>query len=294
MPYGTAIYYSKDGNDCIIFKNTLKLQDYRGSKIMTYEVKKYDNVISIETRKQIARRYHRIIEIVNREFWSMDNDTAHGLYVGSYGRGTAIDTSDIDMLVEIPQEQHDRFSAYRWNGQSKFLQAVKDAILTTYPRSDIRADGQVVKVDFREGMKFEVLPAFSNVDWFGKVTYDFPDANMGGHWDLTDPRSEQQAINEKDKSSNGLLRATCKHIRALRAAFDPSYHLSGILIDSFVYEAMCNRYFPNGIRNSPAMLSKTFEQNLLNYYNEKSYYGKVPPFYVNAPGSCASVVAFFM
>ena len=114
MPYGTAIYYSKDGNDCIIFKNTLKLQDYRGSKIMTYEVKKYDNVISIETRKQIARRYHRIIEIVNREFWSMDNDTAHGLYVGSYGRGTAIDTSDIDMLVEnVYRDRIDRTNFYK-------------------------------------------------------------------------------------------------------------------------------------------------------------------------------------
>ena len=161
---------------------------------MTFEVRKYDNVISKETREQIANRYHRIIEVVNREFWSVDSDTAHGLYVGSYGRGTAVDVSDVDMLVEIPREQHDRFSAYRWNGQSKFLQAVKDAILTTYPRSYITVDGQVVKVDFREGMKFEVLPAFSNVDRFGNVTYDFPDANMGGHWDITDPRSEKGAI----------------------------------------------------------------------------------------------------
>lgn len=259
---------------------------------MTFEVKKYDNVITKETREQIAKRYHKIIKTVNREFWSIDSDTAHGLYVGSYGRGTAVDVSDIDMLVEIPREQHDRFSAYRWNGQSKFLQAVKDAILTTYPRSDITVDGQVVKVDFREGMKFEVLPAFSNVDWFGKVTYDFPDANMGGHWDITDPRSEKLAICNKDKSSNGLLRATCKHIRALRAKFYSSYHLSGILIDSFVFKAIGNWKFMPVARDRVLPLQlKTYEQILLDFYNNVSSYGMFPPVYFTAPGSGIEVDA---
>ena len=54
-------------------------------------------IISSEQRKTISDRYKRITKAINREFWNTDSDTAHSFYVGSYGRGTAVDTSDIDM-----------------------------------------------------------------------------------------------------------------------------------------------------------------------------------------------------
>ncbi|WP_443606833.1 hypothetical protein [Alistipes putredinis] len=37
---------------------------------------------------------------------------------------------------------------------------MKNAILQTYPNSDIHGDGQVVVINFSDGIKFEVLPAF--------------------------------------------------------------------------------------------------------------------------------------
>lgn len=56
----------------------------------------------------------------------------------------------------LPDAAKKRFDAYAQNGQSAILQVVKDSIRETYATSDIRADGQVVKIIFADGMKFEV------------------------------------------------------------------------------------------------------------------------------------------
>ncbi len=198
--------------------------------------------ISEEQRSLVSKRYHRITRAVNIEFWQCDSETSHSLYVGSYGRGTAIDTSDIDMLVELPRTDYERFDDVKGNGQSRLLQAVRKAILATYPQSDVHADGQVVVIDFTDGIKFEVLPAFRQVnrwgEWAGK--YDYPDTHMGGKWMTTDPKAEQQAMKIKNSASNGLLFDTCKHIRYIRDTYFKSYHLPGIVIDSFVYRNMAS------------------------------------------------------
>ena len=114
--------------------------------------KGYDYSIDAKARETITMRYKRITEAVNRRFWNYINDAAHSLYVGSYGRGTAINTSDIDILMLLPDAAKKRFDAYAQNGQSVILQVVKDSIRETYATSDIRADGQVVKIFFVNGM----------------------------------------------------------------------------------------------------------------------------------------------
>lgn len=193
--------------------------------------------ISMEQRSLISQRYKRITHAINSEFWNLDSDTEHSRYVGSYGRGTAIDTSDIDILVELPRNEYERFDMLKGNGQSRLLQAVKSAILTTYPRSDVHADGQVIVIDFTDGIKFEVLPAFKQTDWFGNWNgkFDYPDSNMGGNWRSTDPLAEQEAMKLRNKESNGLLFDTCRHMREIRDTHYSSYHLSGIVIDSYAY-----------------------------------------------------------
>lgn len=200
-------------------------------------VKKSGERISLEQRQRVAQRYKRVTKAINSEFWNSESETAHSRYVGSYGRGTAIDTSDIDILVELPRSEYERYDAQKGNGQSRLLQAVKNAILQTYPRSNVRADGQVIVINFSDGMKFEILPAFQQLDWFDNWNgkYDYPDTNMGGNWRSTNPMAEQEAMAAKNRESNGLLYDTCKHIREIRDGHFSSYHLSGIVIDSFVY-----------------------------------------------------------
>ena len=96
---------------------------------MSSTVKKGSESISLDTRQLISKRYHTITRAVNKEFWNSTSDVDHSLYVGSYGRGTAIDTSDIDILLELPEEEYNRYDLVKGNGQSRLLQAVKDAII---------------------------------------------------------------------------------------------------------------------------------------------------------------------
>lgn len=247
---------------------------------MSYRVEKHGELIPSDTRTTISTRYKAITKAINAEFWDSRSDSAHSFYVGSYGRGTAIDTSDVDILVELPEDEYNRHNVYKGNGQSRLLQAVRESILNTYPRSDVRADGQVVKIAFSDGMKFEILPAFVTYGWNG-IIYKYPDTNMGGNWRSTNPKAEQDAIRDKNKSSNGLLFDTCKHMRYIRDNYFKSYHLSGIVIDSFVYAAIKNWRWTPPEESSSAAEPGEYEKILYDYYYNNLRYSTT----INAPGS---------
>lgn len=256
---------------------------------MSSYVIKHGEIISLETRQLIAKRYHTVTKAINREFWSGANDdTSNSIYVGSYGRGTAIDTSDIDILVSLPQAEYNKYTYTAFNGQSRLLQAVRSALLEVYPRSQIRADGQVVKIDFSDGMKFEILPAFKQVPLgygWGSVlppTYTYPDSNMGGNWKSTNPKAEQEAMKEKNKSSNGLLYDTCKHIRYIRDNCFSSYHLSGIVIDSFVYMAMGEWRWVDTPNPNSQSIPGTYEKVLYDFAKQFEGWNGITLY---APGS---------
>ena len=229
---------------------------------MSSRVTKNEHVIDLDTRSLISVRYKRITKAVNQTFWNSISDTAHSFYVGSYGRGTAINTSDLDVLIELPDAEYNHFSNIYGNGPSRLLQSVKNAILDTYPRTDIRG-------------------------WDG--TYKYPDSHMGGNWMSTNPKAEQDAIKEKNEQSNGLLYDACKHIRYIRDNNFQSYHLSGILIDSFMHNAIKGWHFLRD-GEQPSGCRETFEEAMLKYYNEISLNGYITP-QIQAPGSNMKVDA---
>ena len=241
--------------------------------------KGYDYSINAKARETITMRYKRITEAVNRRFWNYVNDAAHSLYVGSYGRGAAINTSDIDILMLLPDAARKRFDAYAQNGQSAILQVVKDSIRETYATSNIRADGQVVKIIFTDGTKFEVVPSFKS-RWPAR-DFTYPDANMGGRWLSTNLKAEQDAMDSKNKETNGSLKNLCKRIRYIRDAYYKSYHLSGIVIDSFVYDAIGRSQWPDG---GIELTERQYARMLLSRFSMVSACGQVP-FRLNAPGS---------
>ncbi len=247
-------------------------------------IKRHGGMISLEQRSLITQRYHAITKAVNNEFWNSSSDTSHSLYVGSYGRGTAIDSSDIDVLIELPKTDYNKFNELSGNSQSRLLQAVREAILKSYPRSDVHADGQVVKIIFSDDMKFEILPAFKLDSWSEK--YKYPDSNMGGKWCSTNPKAEQVAMQLKNESSNGLLYDTCKHIRYVRDYYYKSYHLAGIVIDSFVYEAINGWKWLKGGESSTSE-SGDYENMLYNYLHKKVFRGTLT---LSAPGSNETVI----
>lgn len=255
---------------------------------MDLYVKQNNHPIDMDTRSKISTRYKTITKAINKEFWGSSSDTNHSMYVGSYGRGTAINASDLDVLHELPDEDYKHFTSIQGNGPSRLLQAVKDAIIEIYPRSDVKGDGQVVVIIFSDGMRFEILPAFKDYDWLGNWngTYKYPDTHMGGNWMTTDPKAEQLAMAKKNGTgeSNGLLYDTCKHIRYIRSEYFSSYHLSGILIDSFVYTAIGGWRWPKDGEESDEVQG-AYEQSLIDYYNMQEYNPGIIAPSIYAPGS---------
>lgn len=187
--------------------------------------------IQVQDGGTISARYRAITKRLNTDFWSTTSDTSHSLYVGSYGRNTAIQGfSDLDMVFELPSALYQRYDAHSGNGQSALLQAVRSSMQKTYSTSDVGADGQVVEVGFTDGITFQVVPVFAN----NAGSYTFPDANDGGKWRTTNPRSEIQAMRDRNSECNGNLALLCRMMRAWKGTW--GVPIGGLLVDTLAYQ----------------------------------------------------------
>lgn len=175
----------------------------------------------------VQMRYKQITQRLNRDFYGWESDTLNTIYVGSYGRGTAIHISDIDVLFKLPPGSYSRYNTYTHNGQSQLLQDLRTSLRKTYSSSAIKGDGQVTDIFFSDGMKFEIVPGIEMTD----DTFRYPDSNEGGSWRVTDPRSEIAAVSEFDRQTNGTMRHLCRMVRAWKDQWDVP--LGGLQIDTF-------------------------------------------------------------
>lgn len=179
----------------------------------------------------IATRSGNITRRLNTDFWSTTSDTSHSLYVGSYGRNTAISGfSDVDLIFQLPFSVYKQYNEYSGNGQSALLQAVKTSIERTYSTTNIRADGQVIQVPFTDGIILEVVPAFDNDDG----SFTFPNANDGGSWKTTNPKPEIKAIRDRNAVTNGNLVPLCRMMRDWKNKW--TVPIGGLLIDTLAYQ----------------------------------------------------------
>lgn len=185
--------------------------------------------MSDNTVSNVRMRYHRITKRLNCDFRGIDSDNLYSLYVGSYGRGTAIHVSDIDILYIMPPEYYTKYDSYKGNGQSALLQDVKKSIAKTYTNTEISGDGQVVKVSFSDGVVFEVVPCFKLTDG----SFWYPDTHNGGSWKITNPKPEINAINDLNNKTNKNLKRLCRMIRAWKDYCNVP--MGGLLIDTFAY-----------------------------------------------------------
>lgn len=190
--------------------------------------------ISDTVAGNISNRYQRITKQLNTDFWNTNSETEHSLYVGSYGRNTAIHVSDIDMLFRLPFSIYEKYNGYASNGQSALLQAVRESIKKTYSVTNIGADGQVIIVPFDDGITFEVVPVFINDD----DSYTFPDSNDGGKWKTTNPKPEIKAIRDGDAAWNYNLKRLCRMARAWKDEW--KVPIGGLLIDTLAYGFLRN------------------------------------------------------
>lgn len=180
----------------------------------------------------ISSRYKRITKQLNKDFWNTESETAHSLYVGSYGRDTAANgVSDLDVAFTLPNSVYHQYNGHAGNGQSALLQAVRASITRTYANSYIGGDGQVVALNFTDGIRFEILPVFLNKDG---SSFTFADSNGGGSWRVCDPRAEMNAFASRNTQTNGNLKAIGRMARIWRDKH--GVPLSGMLIDTLAHQ----------------------------------------------------------
>lgn len=224
-------------------------------------LKMSDTVVS-----NIQSRYKQITKRINIDYYNSTSDTSHSLYVGSYGRGTEIFTSDIDMIVQLPYETYVKFNNYTTNGQSALLQEVKQVIQKTYSTSYIKGDGQVIGINFTDGIDFEIVPAFINKD----NSYTYPDTNNGGSWKTTDPRKEIEAMNSMNSTTNKNLKRLCRMARAWKVTCNVP--LNGILIDTLAYKFIKDWKYNDKSYLYYDFMSRDFFEFLKNIDTSQSYW----------------------
>ena len=188
----------------------------------------------------ISTRYKSITRRLNDDFRNTTSDTANSLYVGSYGRNTAIQGfSDLDMIFELPPNLYNRFHQHKFNGQSALLHEVRNSLRKTYRTSSIGGDGQVVTIAFRDGITFEIVPVFANQ----AGDYTFPDSNAGGSWRRTNPKAEIAEMRSRNIIYNYNLTRLCRMMRAWKRTW--SVPIGGLLIDTLAYQFIENWKYRN-------------------------------------------------
>ncbi|MCF7795576.1 nucleotidyltransferase [Patescibacteria group bacterium] len=223
-------------------------------------------LISQNDADKISSRYKAITKRLNKDFWNTESEESHSLYVGSYGRDTDIHVSDVDMIFQLPYSVYETYNNYLGNGQSSLLQAVRTSLQKTYSTTHIKGDGQIIGINWDDGICFEIVPCFINKD----DSYTFPDSNNGGSWKTTNPKPEIKAIREKNVECNYNLKSLCRMIRAWKD--NCSVPLGGLLIDTFAYNFLSNWQYKDKSFLYYDWMVRDFFEYLKNQNEDQEYW----------------------
>ncbi|MDC1068899.1 nucleotidyltransferase domain-containing protein [Candidatus Kapabacteria bacterium] len=213
----------------------------------------------------IRLRYKRITKRINLDYWDSTSETNHSLYVGSYGRGTKVYTSDIDIIVWVPWDVKSRFDKRTGNVQSQFIQEVKESIKKKYSTTNVRGDRQVIQLAFADGISFEIVPAFE----YSNKDFCYPDTNNGGSWKTTKPRLEIEASNAMNANTNSNYKRLCWMVRAWKQKCNVK--MSGYLIDTLAYKFIENWKYNDKSYIYYDWMSRDFFKYLKDYDDDKAY-----------------------
>ncbi|HHP5405854.1 TPA: nucleotide-binding domain-containing protein [Aeromonas veronii] len=224
--------------------------------------------IQVDNSGNISDRYGEITASLNKKFRDTESKTANSLQVGSYGRYTGIKgISDLDMLYIMPKSEWGNYNVD--SGQTKLLNATRDAIKARYPTTDIRVDRLVVTVTYTN-FHVEVQPVFEEFDANGNSYFKYPDTYNGGCWKITKPRQEIAAMKEFVDQKNKNLRKLCKMARAWKNKC--GIGMGGLLIDTLAYNFLKSTdYYDDKSYSFYDWLSRDFFKYLMEQPNQDHY-----------------------
>jgi len=187
--------------------------------------------IQVKNSASISKRCKAITRCLNMEFWKTPSNTSHSLYIGSYGRNTAIHSfSDLDIIFQLPYLVYEQYDKYWGNGQAALLQGVCFSIKKIFSTANIGENGGVILIPFEDGITFRLLPAFVNKDG----SYRYSDSDDDGCWKVMHPRSEIKAMRDRNAKCNNNLVPLSRMMRAWKNTW--SIPIGGLLIDTLAYQ----------------------------------------------------------
>ena len=171
----------------------------------------YDNLSPTDTQIREGTVHHSgVRKSLNAHYYGYSSASANSFLSGSWGKSTHTrPPRDIDIYFVLPSQVYWRFQLLQGNKQSALLQEVKRILQLTYPRTDLRGDGQVVVVGF-DRMSIEVVPAFTYLNG----QYLICDTHNGGRYKTADPMAEMDHLASCDARFNGNLRRLIKMMKA--------------------------------------------------------------------------------
>jgi hypothetical protein len=181
-----------------------------------------------EERADAESKADRIARCLWNEYHTGEFNPNCYVKVGSYGKGTATrPPSDLDMLFLLPHQDYWRVDGLSGNKQSQLLQEVKSVLEWTFPKTDLRADGQVVAAPFQT-YNVEVVPSFLWTDG----TYRTANSANGGSWRLSNPVAEFELLKRTDSTSEGKATHLLKMVKAWKR--ECSVDMKSISLEVFV------------------------------------------------------------
>jgi hypothetical protein len=226
-----------------------------------------DNVL-LTNKANMETTVGEIAKKLNNVYYSLTSEKQeHMNIVGSVGRASAIKgSSDLDIIFDLPNETYKKFDDYESNGQSALLQEVKKYMKERYPNTVLRADGQVVVIDFTN-YTVELVPGFKQSD----DKFKYPDTNDGGSWKKTNPIPEQNECQSFDTETEGNFLNVCHMLRAWKNK--KGFKFGGLLIDTLVYNFFNeNEWYKSVGYDSYLDLIKEVFKYLKGLDNEQSYW----------------------
>ena len=187
---------------------------------------KFCNNIKLDNFDDMQTTIKGITKKLNKHYYDIDDEESNMYIVGSVGRTTAIkNTSDLDILFNLPKDVYKRINDNEGNKQSQLLQEVKNVLKEKYPNTDLKGDGQVVGINFTR-YTVELVPGFKQSD----DSFKYPDTNNGGSWKITKPILEIDECKKVDEETNGNFTNICHMLRSWKNK--KGFKFKGLLIDT--------------------------------------------------------------
>lgn len=225
------------------------------------------NNIKLDNFEDMQTTVKGITKKLNKHYYDIDDDESNMYIVGSVGRTTAIkNTSDLDILFNLPKSVYDRINDNDGNKQSQLLQEVKNVLKEKYPNTDLKGDGQVVVINFTK-YTVELVPGFKQND----DSFKYPDTNDGGSWKITNPIPEIDECKKKDDDTNGNFTNICHMLRSWKNK--KGFKFKGLLIDTLTNNFLEKKkeYQNCGYENYLNLVKDIFEF-LKNEDKDQSYW----------------------